>query len=196
MPSFRSLGRSRRISRSANLLGADPKMTTPPRRTVGRDSRYRDEESMVDLRCSVIVTRGEQFLLIERAAVGDWVLPGGRPRPGESMHSCAGREAYEETGLNVNPTRCAFIGEVIDPHTKGRMVELFFLAELSSSDRQAPTTGEPGSRPVWVAVADLPTLALRPPIAGHLPKLLRSERTTAPYLGNLWRPRDPETRSL
>jgi 8-oxo-dGTP diphosphatase len=147
------------------------------------------DESLVDLRCSVVVIRADHFLLIQRGddTDGDWVLPGGRPRRGESMQSCARREAFEETGLRVNPTRCAFVSEVIDPTDRARVVELTFLATLDVGDHQQPV-GEPGTRPEWVHLDRLPALHLRPPIAGFLPALARGARATAPYLGNLWRP--------
>lgn len=152
-----------------------------------------EDESLVDLRCSVVVTRRAQVLLVQRGdhADGDWVLPGGRPRAGESMASCARREAQEETGLRVNPTRCAFVGEVIAPHDGARTVELIFLASTTFDDREAaPIVGEPGTRPAWVNLAELPGLRLRPPIGGYLPALIRGTAGTAPYLGNLWRPAD------
>jgi 8-oxo-dGTP diphosphatase len=128
----------------------------------------------------------EHVLLIRRDS-GDWVLPGGRRRAGESMQSCARREAFEETGLRVNPTRCAFVAEVIDPRDSGRIVELVFLATLDSDDRQQ-LTGEAGTTPTWVTLEQLRSLHVRPPIGGFLPALGRDPRSTAPYLGNLWRP--------
>jgi 8-oxo-dGTP pyrophosphatase MutT (NUDIX family) len=146
------------------------------------------DESLVDLRCSVVVTRSDEFLLIRRrnGAEHDWVLPGGRPRERESMQSCARREAFEETGLRVSPARCAFVGEVIDPASGTRTVELIFLARLDPG-ASGELTGEPGAEPAWVHMDRLPELRLRPPIAGFLPALARDARGTAPYLGNLWR---------
>lgn len=61
-----------------------------------------DMPADIDARCSVIVFRGDAVLLVRRDGAGDWVLPGGTPRPGESM-ACARREALEETGLAVDP---------------------------------------------------------------------------------------------
>lgn len=149
-----------------------------------------DDESLVDLRCSAVVIRGEEFLLVRRSGPdrADWVLPGGRPRPGESMQSCARRETLEETGLRVTPTRCAFVAEVIVPGGHGRTVELIFLAEIGFSDQHAALVGEPGTEPAWIHLDDLSSLHLRPPIAGYLPALARGTRDTAPYLGNVWRP--------
>lgn len=158
-------------------------MSGPPAARPGND------ESLVDLRCSVVVTNEDEFLLVERGDHNrDWVLPGGRPRHGESMQSCARREAFEETGLRVNPTRCAFVCEVIGPDDGRRVVELVFLATVSGNDAERLGPGEPGTTPTWVHADELRGLDLRPPIAGYLPALLHGRRGTAPYLGNLWRP--------
>lgn len=160
--------------------------------TVDGQPPLADDETLVDLRCSVVVLRGDEVLLIRRGSPtddrADWVLPGGRPADGESMAACARREALEETGLRVSPTRCAFVGEVIDPRERTRIVELIFLASLTPSDHQTPTVGEPGMHPEWMHLTGLPSLNLRPPIAGYLPALTAGTQCTAPYLGNLWRP--------
>jgi ADP-ribose pyrophosphatase YjhB (NUDIX family) len=156
---------------------------------MNRADEFAEDESLVDLRCSVLAVRNGEFLLIQRGdgADGDWVLPGGRPRPGEGMQSCARRETLEETGVRVNPIRCALVGEVIDPTDHVRIVELIFLATLERGDSQHPR-GEPGTWPAFVPRDRLPSLHLRPPIAGYLPAFVHDARATAAYLGNLWRP--------
>lgn len=116
----------------------------------------------------------------------DWVLPGGRPRAGESMVACAHREALEETGVDVHPTRCALVLEVSEPNNQQRIVELVFLAIPGGGAERL--VGEPGATPQWVPMNRLPDINLRPPIAGFLPALASGSRGTAPYLGNVWRP--------
>ncbi len=143
------------------------------------------DDSLVELRCSVAVVRGDAVLLVQRPDRGDWVLPGGRPHPHEGMASCARRETREETGLDVYPNRCALVLEVNDPVARHRIVELVFIAE--EFDTVKAVTGEPGRRPVWVGWDELKTITtLRPPIAGFLPDLRRGGY--ARYLGNMWRP--------
>jgi 8-oxo-dGTP diphosphatase len=136
------------------------------------------------------VIRNRSVLLLHRAygSADDWVLPGGTPRPGESMASCARREVREETGLHVDPTRVAFVLEVVGPEPGPRTVDIVFSVVPSVSDRQ-PTEREPGLRPVFVPVDRIQTLDLRPPLAGHLRRLLSHRGGLyAPYLANLWRP--------
>ena len=144
----------------------------------------------IDMRCSVIAFKGDSVLLVHRTRDGadDWVLPGGTPRPGESMTSCARREALEETGLPVEPDRVAFVLEALGPADRRRTVDLVFLALPA---RGEPETAEEGLDAQFVPLHAFPRLALRPPIAGHLRALhTRGRARTAAYLGNLWRPED------
>lgn len=141
----------------------------------------------IDLRCSVIVFLGDAVLLVHRDGAGDWVLPGGTPRLGESMAACARREALEETGLALNPARVAFIAETLGPRSLRRAVDLVFLAVPDAY--RGPVLAEPGLDARFVPLAALAGLDLRPPLAGHLRALhARDGEPTAAYLGNLWRP--------
>jgi 8-oxo-dGTP diphosphatase len=143
------------------------------------------DNSLVELRCAVVVVRGDAVLLLHRHDRGDWVLPGGRLRPHESMGSCV-RETREETGLDIQPVGCALVAEINDPRTRRRVVELVFPAD--EFDTAAPMIDEPGPRPLWVPWEDLKGVQPRPPIAGFPPELARRQGKNARYLGNLWRP--------
>jgi ADP-ribose pyrophosphatase YjhB (NUDIX family) len=151
------------------------------------------DETLVELRCSVIVSRGDEVLLLRRERDGsdEWVLPGGRPRTGEGMLACAGREVAEETGVVVVPDRCAFVADVVSPKGGRRRAELVFVAKVATNYAGA-LVGEDGVEPAWVPVADVRRLNLRPPIAGFLPGVVLGQSPTAPYLGNLWRAGDPD----
>jgi 8-oxo-dGTP diphosphatase len=148
-----------------------------------------DRAQVVDVRCSVIVFRDDNVLLVHRARDGAdaWVLPGGTPRPGESMAACARRETLEETGLSADPGRIAFVLEAVGPQGGRRVVDLVFLA--SDPVRGEPDAQEEGMEARFVPLRLLSDLALRPPIAGYLRGLHPGGRVrTAAYLGNLWRP--------
>ena len=101
------------------------------------------------------------MLLIHRthSSADDWVLPGGTPRPGESMAACARREVREETGLHVDPARVAFVLEVVGPEPGPRTVDIVFSAAPSTADQQ-PAERERGLRPVFVPVDRIQTLDL------------------------------------
>jgi 8-oxo-dGTP pyrophosphatase MutT (NUDIX family) len=148
------------------------------------------DESLVELRCSVVVSRGHVLLLLllrrRRSAVDEWVLPGGRPRPGEGMFACARREVAEETGVQIIPERCAFVADVIGPGGARRQVELVLTARVTGAE-DAKLVGEEGVEPRWVPVAEVRALNLKPAVAGFLPDVVNGRAQTAPYLGNLWR---------
>jgi len=137
----------------------------------------------VDLRCSAIVSRGSDVLLIRRGA--DWVLPGGRPSEGETLQSCARREVLEETGLHVTATKCAFVAEVIPPNRSSRVVDVIFRAERISD--KGTLTGEAGADPRWVPLDELSRITIHPPVNGYIPAVLHGSREQVSYLGNLWR---------
>jgi 8-oxo-dGTP diphosphatase len=143
----------------------------------------------IDVRCSAIVFRDDTVLLVHRRRNGtdDWVLPGGTPRPGESMAACARRETLEETGLSVDPARVAFVLEALGPGSTRRTVDLVFLATAAGHGEPEPQ--EPDTEALYVPLGMLPGLDVRPPLAGHLRGLhTRDGEATAAYLGNLWRP--------
>lgn len=153
-----------------------------------------DQPAGADVRCSAVVFRDQEVLLVGRVRQGgdEWVLPGGTPRPGESMAACARRETLEETGLAVEPTRIAFVVESQGPRSGLHTVDLVFLA-TPSAPGQEPRSSEPDLDARFVPLDLLPHLDLRPPVAGHL-RALNGRRTirTAAYLGNLWRPQRHE----
>lgn len=151
-----------------------------------------DTPGETDVRCSTIIFRGQELLLVHRARNGadDWVLPGGTPRPGESMAACARRETLEETGVSVQPTRVAFVLEALKPGSSRRTVDLVFLAIGSSGSE--PESAEPDLEARFVPLAVLSELRMRPPLAGYLRALnANGASRSAAYLGNLWRP-DPD----
>jgi len=144
----------------------------------------------IELRCSAVVARQQSVLLVHRTR-GDedsWVLPGGTPRAGESMAACARREVLEETGLHVDPSRVAFVLEVLGPGGGPRTVDIVFAATGATPGAE-PKQQEPGLAPVLVPVERIRRLHLRPPLAGHLCAMLGDRRRPyAPYLANMWRP--------
>jgi 8-oxo-dGTP diphosphatase len=146
-----------------------------------------DDRAPVNLRCSAVVFRGDSVLLCRREA-GDWVIPGGTPRPGEGSAACVIREVREETGLSVTPQRVAFVLEANNLDQHQHLIEIVFHAvpvDLGAD----PYATEPGLGPRYVPLADLAGVPLMPPIAGHIRSLsTRQVYGMGVYLGNVWRP--------
>ena len=144
-----------------------------------------------DVRCSAVVFRGPEVLLVRRVRDGgdDWVLPGGTPRPGESMAACVRRETLEETGLRVEPGRVAFVLETQGSRSGLHTFDLVFLASLSVPGLEPDSSRAGAQRQVrrHRAVASA-RLAAADRGSPAWPAWSRSHRTAA-YLGNIWRPR-------
>ena len=65
-------------------------------------SRQYPERPIVGV--GVVVWRGDHVLLARRGKpprAGDWSLPGGAQKVGETVHAAARREVLEETGLEI-----------------------------------------------------------------------------------------------
>jgi 8-oxo-dGTP diphosphatase len=150
-----------------------------------------NDREPVNLRCSALIVRTDSVLACARPD-GTWVLPGGTPRHGEGAAACVLREVQEETGLLVNPGRVAFVLEATNLDRDQHLIEIVFTASVVDADPQL-LTREAHLRPAWLPLNDLAQVRLRPPIAGHLRGLHSTGyRSTAAYLGNVWRP-EPST---
>lgn len=151
-----------------------------------------DSTQRVDIRCSAIVFRGDTVLLLRRDRAGDvdWVLPGGTPNLAESIMSCVRREVAEETDLQMNADRVAFVLEASNVDDGVHQIDMVLTA-TEADPRAEPQRREPDLTPEFHPVAQLASLRLLPPIAGFLRGLHASGgRGGAPYLGNLWRAND------
>jgi 8-oxo-dGTP diphosphatase len=112
----------------------------------------------------VVVLKDESVLLIRRGRpprVGEWSLPGGAQRVGESVRETAAREVLEETGVSIQEPQ--FL-EVIDSITRDDAGEVRFhytlvdfWAEWASG---VPEGADDAQHAEWVAFERIPELAL------------------------------------
>lgn len=79
----------------------------------------------VDLGASVAVFQDNQLLLIQRADLSVWGLPGGAVDPSESVAQAAVREVREETGLFIELERMVGIYSLPNWHSGGSHNILF-----------------------------------------------------------------------
>lgn len=156
-----------------------------------------DDHDPVNLRCSVLLLREDRVLLCRRTDEENvWVLPGGTPRRGEGTAVAAAREVVEETGLQVVVEGVAFVLETTSWDASHHLIEIVFVGDerypgaavLPSEGRLAPS---------FVLIDDLPKIELWPPIGGYIRGYARKReggavayRSTAAYLGNVWRVHD------
>ncbi len=81
---------------------------------------------------AVVVKDGEVLLVKRRDPpnAGQWAIPGGSVRLGESLQQAAERELYEETGLRVRAGAPVYIFDVIDRDSTGRTRYHYVITDL------------------------------------------------------------------
>ena len=65
--------------------------------------------------CVLLIRRGKE------PARGEWAIPGGRVKLGETMREAVVREIKEETAVSVRPGKLVYYFETIQPDSDGRI---------------------------------------------------------------------------
>jgi 8-oxo-dGTP diphosphatase len=103
-------------------------------------SRRNPERPVVGV--GVVVWRQDQFLLIRRGKEpnkGQWSIPGGAQKLGETIFEAAAREVLEETGLRVTVNRLVDVVDGIMPDEKGGIRYHYTLVDVVAESME----GEP-----------------------------------------------------
>ena len=80
-----------------------------------------------------VVLKDGKVLLVKRRDppnAGQWAIPGGSIRLGESLQQAAERELYEETGVRVRAGAPVYIFDVIDRDPRGRTRYHYVITDL------------------------------------------------------------------
>lgn len=126
---------------------------------------------------TIMAEPGGKILLCRRAEpprAGFWTLPGGFMECGESLQQAAAREAYEETGIRLNPDRLRFyaITSLIDIS----QVYVGFVAHLE--DAIPPVCGTECQEVRYFDESDLPWEGLAyPDVKRYLRAFFRESRS-------------------
>ena len=80
----------------------------------------------------VVVFRNEEVLLVKRKKApykGQWSIPGGKQRLGETVTQAARRELMEETGVEVNELTLIDVIDIMVPDEEGKILYHYIVAD-------------------------------------------------------------------
>lgn len=113
-----------------------------------------------------VVCRGDQVLLIRRGKpprLGEWSLPGGAQRLGETVFEAAIREVAEETGVAVTVLAIIDVIDMIERDEQGHIRYHYTLIDVAARWQagEARAAGD-AAEAAWIDAASLDALGLWP----------------------------------
>ncbi len=110
----------------------------------------------------VVVWRDDTVMLIRRAKPprqGEWSLPGGAQKLGETVFDAARREVLEETGLTIDVLGLVDVVDSIQRDDSGRVRYHYTLVDVFAAWRAGEATaGHDAAEAAWVGLDALPPL--------------------------------------
>lgn len=125
-------------------------------------SRLYPERPIVGI--GVVVLRDKEVLLIRRARPprkGQWSLPGGAQKTGESVVQAAAREVREETGVEIEVRGLLDVIDSIQQDPDGRVRYHYTLVDVYAEwlGGEAVADGDAAEARWWL-ISDIPRLEL------------------------------------
>lgn len=138
------------------------------------------------IRVALFILRDDEILLVRHEKDGRsyWLLPGGGVEFGESLKEAARREAFEETGLDVEVHDLVLLWETLPPDNSRHGVNMCFHATVKGGTLRTQTD-ERLREAAYVPMRALPTLPMHPPLGEPLAAILSGVRTPL-FLGPRW----------
>ena len=116
------------------------------------------------LAVGALVRRGTSVLLVQRAgepAAGQWAIPGGKVRPGESLQQAAEREIQEETGVTIRAGEPVFCFDLIERDDNGDLRYHYVIVDLLAEYVEGePRAADDALDAAWIAPERLAELNL------------------------------------
>jgi len=109
-----------------------------------------------------VVFHQNRVLLIKRGQapnVGQWAIPGGRIKMGETLQQAAEREILEETGINIKAGEPVFAFDLIQRDNDGQCQLHYVVVDLATEYLSGdPVAGDDAAEARWVGVGELAEL--------------------------------------
>jgi ADP-ribose pyrophosphatase len=130
---------------------------------VNPESTYPDHPRLA---VGAIVFHKEKILLVQRGgrpAKGQWAIPGGNVKLGETLQTAAQREILEETGIIIKANEPVLTFDVIVKDADGRIQFHYVIVDLAADYiRGQPRPGDDATDVRWVAADELSALDVSP----------------------------------
>jgi|TARA_B100000809_G_scaffold262901_1_gene314912 mutator protein MutT len=112
----------------------------------------------------VVVLRGEEVLLVQRGKApnkGQWSIPGGKQRLGETVIQAVQRELDEETGVKVEQLALLDVMDYIVPDKQGKILYHYTLVDFQGQWLSGKCrSGDDAYAVKWFKLTELSSLSL------------------------------------
>lgn len=109
-----------------------------------------------------VVIHSGRVLLVKRArppAAGQWAIPGGRLRFGETLQQAAERELYEETSITIRAQEPIFTFDTIERDDQGNIRFHYVIVDLHATYISGkPIAGDDAEIAAWLSPEELARL--------------------------------------
>ena len=116
------------------------------------------------LAVGAVVFKDDRVLLVQRGrppASGEWAIPGGSVKLGESLQAAAEREVLEETGIVIAASGPVYTFDVVEYDDEGRVRFHYLIVDLNAEYHGGDLrAGDDALAARWAAADELAGLAV------------------------------------